>query len=216
MFLYIATSILLSTLAIQLKTISPKIAYNIITPILVWVISLMSLQVFTIFSPYGLFGSIISGILLWKIVYNWILFIAKKSENENLESLLKKFDETLNAPWKALILLWNTFYGFVKIILNSIKKTWQFITNTWNNLILTIKTTWEKIEDIGNALVGIIENNLKALFNAIVDILENIVSLGGLIKDEDVLPPVPSKFEQSDIDNKYLTNNIPELLSKLY
>jgi hypothetical protein len=58
---------------------------NVITPILVWVISLMSLHgIHLYFHRTELFGSILSGILMWKVVYNWLLFIGRKiSRTEN-------------------------------------------------------------------------------------------------------------------------------------
>jgi hypothetical protein len=213
MFLFIVASILLSVLAIQLRIISTTITDNVIIPLLIWTISLMSLQIFTLLAPYGLFGSIIAAILLWKIVYNWLYFIAEKSGNTNLMKVITNFDVVLNAPWNAVKLLWSTFTGLITLVKSIIGDVWLTIVTAWQEAEKIILNAWEIIQTVGNVLVGVFENTVKYTFNQIVGILAQIVSVGGLITDESILPPIPSELT---VDKTYLNADITKSINSLY
>lgn len=198
MFLYVVASTLLSALAIQLRLpSSPGFVDNVIMPILIWVISLMSLTIFTFFSAYGTFGSILSIILIWKVVYNWLFFIGEKSANIKLLTALSEFDDIFNSPLTAVENLLNTITGLFSTAKESIKTVWYTITGTYTNVETTIKNTWLELETRATELVNSVTQTVKTLINQIITVLENILSLGGTLGDDEI-PPLPEKIKLAD------------------
>ena len=197
--IFILSTIIFSYIYIILRKLipAPKLLDTVFPPLIYWITSLASLELFIVISPFGLVAGVPMLLLVWQVISTWIDYVSNQSGNKKLKQDKDKFKYLILTPVRAIVSLWNA-------IVNGLSSWFRVVTENWNNMT---KLYVETLNLISNSFKFLSEQvtklwtelviAFKALWDQSIKLLKLIVTMGGTI-DEDIIPPLPEQFEKSE------------------
>ena len=195
--IFILLTIIFSYIYILLRRVVPasKTLDKVFPPVIYWTISLASVEMFIVISPFGVVAGVPMLMLMWQIISTWIDYVSEQSGNKKLKKDKDNFKNLLLAPVNAIVAVWNAIVNGLSSWFRVVSEYWNNMTKMYIDMLNLISNSFKFLSDQVTKLWFELIKAYKALWNQGIKLAGLIVSMGGTI-DEDIVPPLPEKFEE--------------------
>ena len=195
--IFILLTIIFSYIYILLRKAVPdsKTLDQVFPPVIYWTISLASVEMFIVISPFGVAAGLPMLMLMWQIISTWIDYVSEQSGNKKLKEDKDKFKDLLLAPVNAIVAVWNAIVNGLSSWFRVVSEYWNNMTKMYIDMLNLISNSFKFLSDQVTKLWFELIKAYKALWNQGIKLAKVTVTMGGTI-DEDIAPPLPEKFEE--------------------
>jgi len=201
--IFILSTIIFSYVYIILRKLipSPTLLDMVFPPVIYWTISLASVEIFIVISPFGVAAGVPMLMLMWQIISTWIDYVSEQSGNKKLKEDKDKFKDLLLAPVNAIVAVWNAIVNGLSSWFRVVSEYWNNMTKMYIDMLNLISNSFKFLSDQVTKLWFELIKAYKALWNQSIKLADLAVTMGGTI-DEDIAPPLPEKFEEEVVEKK--------------
>lgn len=201
--IFILLTIIFSYIYILLRRVVPasKTLDQVFPPVIYWTISLASVEIFIVISPFGVAAGLPMLMLMWQIISKWIDYVSEQSGNKKLKEDKDKFKDLLLAPVNAIVAVWNAIVNGLSSWFRVVSEYWNNMTKMYIDMLNLISNSFKFLSDQVTKLWFELIKAYKALWNQSIKLADLAVTMGGTI-DEDIAPPLPEKFEEELVEKK--------------
>ena len=195
--IFILLTIIFSYIYILLRRVVPasKTLDKVFPPVIYWTISLASVEMFIVISPFGVVAGVPMLMLMWQIISTWIDYVSEQSGNKKLKKDKDNFKNLLLAPVNAIVAVWNAIVNGLSSWFRVVSEYWNNMTKMYIDMLNLVSNSFKFLSVQVTKLWFELVEAYKALWNQSIKLAELSVTMGGTI-DEDIAPPLPEKFEE--------------------